>query len=457
MASPLGGTPFASKGLDSLLAGAARDCPHAVLMRDDRGASTALQLMERVRKLVVHLRLLDFAPGERVLVVADARTDTLVAVAALLRAGLVPALVPCHLNPVEMAAHARVAEAVALIGPDVCGGLHLGETYLSAAAIVETIRMIACQGPGLVDAAIDVAFPTLDAMGDPGEQPLPPRDVPPIATFAGPRTAPTMRRHRQAALFADALSLVEQARINPSKPLISTVSPATLAGLVAGPFAALIGASSLVLHGPFDAGRFLALCDAEPGYHLVVPGALGPLFADRALSADLASLILVTRYDDPEAFAVPASNTCERPVVDVYAFGEDQVLAQRRTDGEARSPARVGSPGAGSPDAASDTPRSAEQPVEHASGVDRASRPWRHRTGGGALAGPWPGRSPQSCPRGAAPPRNGGSLTHARHPRPFRHRRPERRAAHAGPGQQGLLVVVAAAVAPDARQRHRLR
>ena len=341
-ASPLEGVSFASKGLDTLLAGAARDCPHAVLMRDDRGPSTAAQLLARVEKLIVHLRLLDFAPGERVLVVADARTDTLVALAALSRAGLVPAVVPCDLNPIEMAAHAKVAGAVALVGPGACGGLQLGETYLSAAVIVETIRMIACQGPALVDGAIDVSFPTLDAMTDPGEPTHSARDVPPIATFAGPRAAPTMRPHRQAALFADALSLVEQARINPSKRLISTLPPATLAGLVAGPFAALIGASSLVLHGPFDARRFLAICDAEPGYHLVVPGALGRLFADEALSADLASLILVSRYDAPETFSVPAPNPCERPVVDLYAFGEDQVLAQRRTAGEAKSPNRVG-------------------------------------------------------------------------------------------------------------------
>ena len=366
MAPSLDGGTFASKGLDTLLAGAARDCPHAVLMHDDGGPSTAAQLAARVRKLIVHLRLFDFAAGERVVVVAGARTDTLIALAAIGRAGLIPALVPCDLNPVELAAHGRVAEAVALIGPGAYGGLQLAETYLSAAVVVETIRMIACQGPGLVDGAIDIAFPTLDAMADPGDHHLPPRGVPPIATFAGPRTAPTMRRHRQASLFADALSLVEQARINPSKRLISTLPPATLAGLVCGPFAALIGASSLVLHGPFDADRFLAICDAEPGYHLVVPGTIGSLFADRALSADLASLILVSRYQSASAFAPPPFNACERPIVDVYAFGEDQVLAQRRVDGAATPPLEVGS-----------RETDAEKPASEATAPD-------HAPGGGA-------------------------------------------------------------------------
>ena len=184
-----------------------------------------------------------------------------------------------------------------------------------------------------------------------------------------------MRRHRQAALFADALSLVEQARITPAKRLISTLPPATLAGLVAGPFAALIGASSLVLHGPFDAARFLALGDAEPGYHLVVPAALGALFADRALSADLASLILVSRHGAHSTFAPPASSACERPVVDVYAFAEDQVLAQRRVDGAAKSPIQVRSPEAGS-----EAPEPGTSAPHQASGYDDA-RVEVHRDG----------------------------------------------------------------------------
>ena len=171
--------------------------------------------------------------------------------------------------------------------------------------------------------------------------------------------------------------LVEQARINPSKPLISTVPPATLAGLVAGPFAALIGASSLVLHGPFDAARFLALCDAEPGYHLVVPGAVGSLFAQGALSANLASLILVSRFDSLSAFAVPAPSACDRPVVDVYAFGEDQVLAQRRIDGEARSPGQVGYQGTAPPPgpetAGSREVGPAATASDRATGIDPAS------------------------------------------------------------------------------------
>ena len=87
------------------------------------------------------------APGERVIVVAGATTSALVALVAVLRAGLEPALAPVGLGPVELAAHVRAAGAVALVGPSRYGTADLGETYLSAAALSESIRMIATMGP----------------------------------------------------------------------------------------------------------------------------------------------------------------------------------------------------------------------------------------------------------------------------------------------------------------------
>ncbi len=335
--------PFSGSGLDALLAAAARDCPDLVLIRDDAGASTAGELARRVGRLAALFRHAALAPGERVLIVAGATTGAIVALAAALRAGLEPALMPVGLGPVEMAAHARAAGAVALVGPASYGALDLGDAYLSTAALADSIRMIATQGPGPVDGAADISSERLDAMveiadagaaSDATEPPM-------IATFAGPASTPTLVAHRQGALLADALSLVEQARINPAARIVSTVPPSSLAGLVAGPFAALIGASGLVLHGPFQAAGFLAACDAEPGFHLVLPAAIGSIFEDGALTVDLASLILVSRFADASAFVVPSSLSCDRAIVDVYAYGETTVLAQRRADGEAHPPIRV--------------------------------------------------------------------------------------------------------------------
>ena len=334
--------PFPESRLDALLLTAARDAPDHVIFRDDDGPSTAADLDRRVDRLAGLLRLAALGSGERVLIIAGAQTAAFVALVGVLRAGLEPVLASCGLGAIEIAACARTVHAAALIGPAGYGALELGETYLSAAAIADTIRLIATQGPVEVDGALDVSAARLDAT--PAFPPFDtkvPFDMPTIGTFQGSPSAPTLVAHRQAALFADALSLVEQAHINPSKPIVSTLPPASLAGLVAGPFAALVGASGLVLHGPFDAGRFLAVCDRECGYHLVLPAAAGDAFASEALTTELASLILVSRFANAAAFALPAPSAAKRPVVDLYAFGEETLLAQRRIDGRARPPARV--------------------------------------------------------------------------------------------------------------------
>ena len=333
--------PFPQGSLDALLIQAARDCPDAILIRDDDGAASAADLSRRVGRLASLLRLAGLQPGERVLIVAGAQVAAFVALVAALRAGLEPALIPCGGGPVEIAAYTRVAQAVALIGPGRYGGFDVDEIYLSAAAIADTIRIVATQGPDPVDGALDVSFAQLDAMDVKSLEPAAASvEKPMIATFQGSPSAPILVAHRQATLFADALSLVEQARINPATRIISTLPPASLAGLVGGPFAALIGASSLVFHGPFDSVKFLAACDREPGYHLLAPAEAGVPFAE-ASTAGMTSLVLVSRFGGWDAFQLPASLGGERPIVDLYAFGEDTLLAQRRSDGQARPPVRV--------------------------------------------------------------------------------------------------------------------
>lgn len=333
---------FAQSGLDALLSTAAQDCPDAVLVRDDAGPSTAADLDRRSRALAWQFHATGLTRGERVLIVTGAQADALVAIIACLRAGLEPALVPCGLGAIEFAAHASVADARALVGPSRYGSLALGDEYLSAAALASSIRMIATHGPEPVDGALDISPASLDTIVRTGEARAEGgHEPPPILTFQGPPGKPLAIAHRQAALLADGLSLVEQARINPSKRIISTLPPATRAGLVAGPFAAFIGASCLVLHGPFEAARFLAACDAEPGFHLVAPAGIGAAFSERSFAEGVASLILVSRYASQGAFALPPPIASERPIVDLYAFAEESLLAQRRVDGEARPPTRI--------------------------------------------------------------------------------------------------------------------
>ena len=328
------------RGLDALLLASLEDAPDAVLFRDDDGSVTARAFSARVDRLVEQISQCGLKPGERILLVTGANLRSLAVLFAALRAGLEPALVPCGLGPVELAAYARVADAVALAGPTHYGALALGDAYLSAAALSETIRLVATLGPATVDGAADFSSSVRAAVSVPGPTRL---DVEAavIVTFEGPAAAPAAVAHRQTSLFAAALALIDQARINPTKPILSTIVPASLAGLVAGPFAALIGASGLVLHGPFESRAFLAAYDAAPDAHLVAPAEVGPLLRNAAMGTGHTSLILLSRFASPTGFVLPAALDCERSVVDLYAFGETAVLARRRDGGLAQTPAEL--------------------------------------------------------------------------------------------------------------------
>ncbi len=318
----------AMPGLDALLRASLQDCPDAVLVRDDAQALTGRAFASLVQAAAGQFRQCGLQAGERVLLAMDFGVASLTALFAALRAGLEPALTSCGLPPAEWAAQAKGAAAAALVGPTSFGGEDLGEAYLSAAALSDGIRLVATLGPGCVDGAADFSPAALLAIA-PRDAARFDSEAATILTFEAGSAIPVA--HGQGPLFAAALALVDQAGIEPSKPLLSTIVPATLAGLVGGPFAALIGASSLTLHGPFAAAAFLRACDAQPGAHLVAPAAIGPLLEQAAMTADGGSLILLSRLTSPAAFEAAPALGGNRRVVDFYALRETAVVARHRS------------------------------------------------------------------------------------------------------------------------------
>ena len=83
--------------------------------------------------------------------------------------------------------------------------------------------LTATHGPQPADGALDVSAAALDASVDPPDDDTDGAllEMPLIGTFTGPHSAPRLVSHRQASLFADALSLVEQAHVNPSRRILS--------------------------------------------------------------------------------------------------------------------------------------------------------------------------------------------------------------------------------------------
>jgi len=139
--------------------------------------------------------------------------------------------------------------------------------------------------------------------------------------------------------MAAGLDFVARAKIGRATPILSTLPPTTFAGLVAGPFAALLSGAPLHLHGPFEADDFLKMRDNAGHAHLVVPARIAPDLLGAAVLEGLASTVLVSRLPATGIFTPPAPFACPCPLLDLYAIDESAAVAEPRRGGVSIPPA----------------------------------------------------------------------------------------------------------------------
>lgn len=291
--------PISVFSLDALTAGAAKLRPDRLALAEAgpgarAEALTYAQFDSQVRALAQHLLALGLAPGERVLILAGARTACVVAAIGALAAGVEPLLVPVGLDAGQLAATATAANCVAIAGPTSYGTLKLEETLFEAAAQSEMIRFVATLGPGEADDAIDLAPERLQS----GEASTPATsDLRPRVGTLDPQRRPVF--HEQSALLVAALDLVGQAEIAAGSQLLSTLAPASFASLVTGPVASLLSGAPLTLFGPFEAADFITCLDKTGPSHGVVPASILPDLARAGLlqPGSIATAIVVARDD----------------------------------------------------------------------------------------------------------------------------------------------------------------
>jgi hypothetical protein len=318
--------PIAAFSVDALTSGAAKLRPDRMALAE-AGPGAPRQVLTygafdaQVDAVAQHLQLLGLAPGERILVLAGARTACVVTAIAALAAGLEPLLVRIGFDGPQLAAIAASAGCAAIAGPTSYGEINLEETMLEAAARSETIRLVATLGPGEADGAVDLAPERLS--GDAGKLPSHgPHLRPRIGTLDARNEAVF---HEQSALLAAALDLVGKAEIAAGSHLLSTLAPASFVSLVAGPVASLLSGAPLTLFGPFEAAHFLALVDGAELHHCIVPAAILPDMAEAGLLREsvLASVIAVGR----EELTFTSHTHCR--LIDVHALEEGSVAVRR--------------------------------------------------------------------------------------------------------------------------------
>ncbi len=121
--------------------------------------------------------------------------------------------------------------------------------------------------------------------------------------LAPEQKAPRVVFVSQSEIVAMALDFASRLRLNAERPILSTLSPASLAGLACGPVAALLVGAPLIWFGPFEAQGFVAALDEAGPCHLIAPESIAADLAAAGLIAParLESLSLSTRAASPAA------------------------------------------------------------------------------------------------------------------------------------------------------------
>ncbi len=312
--------PFDNFDLDALVSGAARLRPERLALTDATNTTlTFASLDQQTSALAGALKDLGLQPGQRVLISAAATTRSVVALFASLRAGLDVVMAPLHLTTEELQILTHETQPSALLAEARHGDLCPVDALFVAAAATPSVKLVGSlwghvEGAADLDPALLDQRPRLPSAGR--------TTMPRLITRASDNTA---RSHEQRLLISAALDLVSRARIGMRQPVLTTLSPTSLAGLVAGPVATLLAGAPLILHAPFDSDIFLQAISDNAPLHLMMPLAMETvLFEAGCLDRErIRSLCVFTR----DAYLPERTHSSPVPVIALQANADDTSLA----------------------------------------------------------------------------------------------------------------------------------
>jgi AMP-binding enzyme len=260
--------------------------------------------------------------------------ENVLTILGILRAGMIAAPMPLLWRGADaVAAMARVG-AKALISCNRVGNFEHCRLATRIAADVFSIRYVCGFGDDLPDGVVplDDLF-TIERL-DP--IPVLNRDGNAAAHLAavtfeigedGP--VPVARRHLE--LLAGGMCALSEARFAQFGGVLSTIAPASFAGISLALVPWLLTGGTLVLHHAFDADVFSAQRQDERCNTLILPAPVIFRFAETGLFENKNPATLVAEWRAPDR--LPASllwHNKEMALVDVAVFGEAGLVAGRR-------------------------------------------------------------------------------------------------------------------------------
>lgn len=252
-------------------------------------------------------------------------------IAALWRAGLIPAVLPLPWRRREVAAALDAVRAEAIVAVTERSGMRPAETACEAAVNLERVRFIGSfganppDGATPLDAALVEPAPLFERTGRPDDAA---DHVAVIGFELG--AVPVARTHNE--LVAASLGALLASQLGASGRLMSTLDLGGLAGLATGLAPWLLARCAVTFHQASSTAAFAAAARALEATHVAAPGrALERLVGDGALGGILPdALIAVWRAPDPRSGASASGLTTPATLVDVTLFGELGLVAAAR-------------------------------------------------------------------------------------------------------------------------------
>lgn len=338
------GASAARVTLDDLFRRAAVRSPDAVALADpddrahftdgDPRQLTYAQADRIAWTIAARLRALGLQTDAAIGVQLPNTVETILVLLGILRAGMIPALLPMLWRETEIVAALSTVGAKAIVTTSRIGAADHCAIVGRAAASLFSIRQICAFGAIVPDGVVplDDVF-VQDAM----MQPPPERVGNPAAHVAAITFEPTPRGllpvpRSHAQLIAAGQVIVAAGGLAQDATLLTATPPSSFAGLSVSLMPWLLTGGRLVLHQPFDARLFRYRAD---GCHAaVVAGPLAGAFVD--IPHDV-SLIALWRAPERRG-----EDTLDRPLLDVTAFGEFGLHVAARMAADAIAPLPAG-------------------------------------------------------------------------------------------------------------------
>jgi hypothetical protein len=272
--------------------------------------------------------------------------ENILTILGVLRAGLIAAPLPLLWRRADAVTALSRAGAKALITCRRAGNFEHGLFATYVAAEVFSIRYVCGFGASVPDGVVPLDDLFTAAKID---------SVPPlerednaaahlaVITFEIGEDGPVPVARRQLELLAGGLGVLLESRIAQDTNILSTIAPASFAGLCLTLVPWLLTGGTLALHHAFDADIFAKARRDERARTLILPADIAFRLAATGLFAREGPTTLVAAWRSPERLAGSADwRERDAVLVDVPIFGEAGLVAARRGVGGRPAPLPLG-------------------------------------------------------------------------------------------------------------------